>query len=345
MRRFLFFAVLAGAIGGGVWFQRNFEVHGLDQVTVTRRGAAVAAEVQQTTSVPVANHAGGTVRIASFNIQVFGESKLAKPQVMQILAQVVRRFDVVAIQEVRATTQDVMPRFLQLINAEGGSYDFVIGPRLGRTSSKEQYAFIYNRASIELVPGSVYTVDDPDDRLHREPLVAGFTVRGPPPAQAFTFTLIDIHTDPDEVASEMNALDDVFRRARRWPARGRHHPAGRLEYRRRSSRRAGANALSDRGDLENSLEHPRQQAVRQYHLRSPGHDRIHRPGGRAEPDAPNTNFRCRTRSRSRITFPCGPSSASTKGANAAAPWPVRQAKSAAAKLSRDHCEIVNAPLP
>ncbi len=107
-----------------------------------------------------------------------------------------------------------MPRFLQLINAEGGSYDFVIGPRLGRTSSKEQYAFIYNRASIELVPGSVYTVDDPDDRLHREPMVAGFTVRGPPPAQAFTFTLIDIHTDPDEVASEMNALDDVFRAVR-----------------------------------------------------------------------------------------------------------------------------------
>ena len=157
---------------------------------------------------------GGTIRIASFNIQVFGESKLAKPEVMRVLAEVVRRFDVVAIQEIRATTQDVMPRFLQLINAEGASYDFVIGPRLGRTSSKEQYAFIYNRASVELAPGSVYTVDDPDDRLHREPLVAGFGVRGPPPAQAFTFTLIDIHTDPDEVAQEVNALDDVYRAVR-----------------------------------------------------------------------------------------------------------------------------------
>ncbi|HVU90250.1 MAG TPA: endonuclease/exonuclease/phosphatase family protein [Pirellulales bacterium] len=217
-RKFSFFVVLAGAIAGGVWFQRNFEVHGLDQVTITRRGAAAAtAEVQQTSTVPVTtstNGAGGTIRVASFNIQVFGESKLAKPQVMPILAQVIRRFDVVAIQEVRATTQDVMPRFLQMINAEGASYDFVVGPRLGRTSSKEQYAFIFNRATIEMVPGSMYTVDDPDDRLHREPLVAGFTVRGPPPAQAFTFTLIDIHTDPDEVASEMNALDDVYRAVR-----------------------------------------------------------------------------------------------------------------------------------
>jgi deoxyribonuclease-1-like protein len=101
-----------------------------------------------------------------------------------------------------------------MINADGASYDFVIGPRLGRTSSKEQYAFVFNRASIELVPGSVYTVDDPDDRLHREPLVAGFSVRGPPSAQAFTFTLVDVHTDPDEVAKELAALDDVYRAVR-----------------------------------------------------------------------------------------------------------------------------------
>jgi deoxyribonuclease-1-like protein len=230
VRRFSLFAILAGAIAGGVWFQRNFEVHGLDQVTITRRGAAATVATaepgaipatetaivppQSNVPVPVAAATGGTIRIASFNIQVFGESKLAKPKVMQILAQVIRRFDVVAIQEVRATTQDVLPRFVQQINAEGASYNFVLGPRLGRTSSKEQYAILYNQATIQLVPGSMYTIDDPDDRLHREPMVAGFTVRGPPPAQAFTFTLIDIHTDPDEVASEMNALDDVYRAVR-----------------------------------------------------------------------------------------------------------------------------------
>lgn len=216
-RKLISYVMLAGLVAGGVWFQKNFEVHGLDKVYVTRRGAPLEAPVQQTSDVvpmpapPGGAAGGGTIRIASFNIQVFGESKLAKPNVMRVLADVIRHFDVVAVQEVRATTQDVLPRFLQMINAGGASYDYVLGPRLGRTSSKEQYAFIFNRATIELVPGSMYTVDDPDDRLHREPMVAGFTVRGPPPAQAFTFTLIDIHTDPDEVKSEMNALDDVFR--------------------------------------------------------------------------------------------------------------------------------------
>jgi len=201
-------------VGGGVWFFRNYEVQGLDQLRVTPRDAATAQVVPNTVDAPPVERTGATIRIASFNIQVFGESKLAKPAVMEVLADTIRRFDVVAVQEVRAMTQDVLPRFLAMINSKGGSYDFVLGPRLGRTSSKEQYAFIYNRASIELQAGSVYTVEDPDDLLHREPLVAGFTVRGPSPAQAFTFTLINIHTDPDEVKQEMNALDDVYRAVR-----------------------------------------------------------------------------------------------------------------------------------
>src|SRR5262245_25440412 len=84
---------------------------------------------------------GDSIKIASFNIQVFGASKLKKPQVMDVLARVARRFDVVAIQEVRSTDDRIVPTFVGMINADGSHYDFVVGPRLGRTNSKEQYAF------------------------------------------------------------------------------------------------------------------------------------------------------------------------------------------------------------
>jgi endonuclease/exonuclease/phosphatase family metal-dependent hydrolase len=156
---------------------------------------------------------GETIRIASFNIQAFGHAKLEKPQVMEKLVNIVRRFDVVAIQEVRSQQQDVLPRFVDLINGPGGAqqYDFVISQRLGRTNSKEQYAFVFDARRIEIDRRYAYTVADPGDRLHREPFVAAFRVRGPPPDQAFTFTLINIHTDPDEVDQELNALDDVYR--------------------------------------------------------------------------------------------------------------------------------------
>jgi endonuclease/exonuclease/phosphatase family metal-dependent hydrolase len=159
---------------------------------------------------PVASPLNQTIKIATFNIQVFGTSKLQKTPVMQVLAEVVRRFDLVAIQEVRSTDDTVVPQFLSLINATGARYEFVIGPRLGRTNSKEQYAILFDSSRIEVDPSSVYTVPDPQDLLHREPLVARFRPRAVPPNQAFTFSLVDIHTDPDETTAELNALADVF---------------------------------------------------------------------------------------------------------------------------------------
>ena len=148
--------------------------------------------------------------IGSFNIQVFGEKKIANPQVMDVLAKLVRQFDVLAIQEVRAKSSDVMPQFLALINSQGAKYDFVIGPRLGRTTSKEQYAVIYDTERVSIDSNTVYTMNDPYDRLHREPLVTRFQARGRPDAN-FSFTLVNIHTDPDETKAELDSLDDVFR--------------------------------------------------------------------------------------------------------------------------------------
>jgi hypothetical protein len=70
---------------------------------------------------------------------------------------------------------------------------------------------VFDTASIEVDRTALYTVSDPDDRLHREPLVGWFRVRGPAPEQAFTFSLVNIHTDPDETRQELDALADVFR--------------------------------------------------------------------------------------------------------------------------------------
>jgi endonuclease/exonuclease/phosphatase family metal-dependent hydrolase len=152
-----------------------------------------------------------TIRIASFNIQVFGENKLNKPGVMNVIVEVVRDHAIVAIQEVRCESQSLLPLFVQMLNAQGRKYDYAIGPRLGRTSSKEQYAFVFDTQQVEMDRRYVYTVHDRGDRLHREPFVAKFRARGPPPEEAFTFTLVNVHTDPDEVAQELDALESVLR--------------------------------------------------------------------------------------------------------------------------------------
>jgi endonuclease/exonuclease/phosphatase family metal-dependent hydrolase len=216
----LLLLVLGGFGYGGWYFHQHFEIEGLDGLVVRRKEGGETVFTSPFGGGPTQGNLppvvrdDKSIRIASFNIQDFGESKAAKPQVMQVLAEVVRRFDVIAIQEIRTKNPDLLPRFLQLVNSAGRKYDYVIGQRLGRTTSKEQYAYIFDTASIEIDRTAMYTVADPDDLLHRPPLVAAFRVRGAPVEDAFTFTLINIHTDPDETDTELNFLDDVYRAVR-----------------------------------------------------------------------------------------------------------------------------------
>lgn len=194
------------AVGGYV-FNQHFELDGVSGIQVKPRSDKSATAVSDV--VPA--RATDTIRICTFNIQVFGQSKLEKPEAMNVLVEVARQFDVIAIQEIRSEAQDVMPRFVQMINATGRRYDYVIGPRLGRTVSKEQYAYLFDTETIQTDRSALYTLADPDDLLHREPLVGWFRTRGPPADQAFTFSLVNIHTDPDEVDLELNVLDDAYR--------------------------------------------------------------------------------------------------------------------------------------
>jgi endonuclease/exonuclease/phosphatase family metal-dependent hydrolase len=200
----LAFAVLAALVGWAV--MQNGGLKNLPDL-----GGILSAPPLATSTSPPPPRQSDTIRIASWNIQVFGESKLQNAAAMDVIVRVLRNFDVIAIQEVRAQSQDVLPHLVSLLNSDGRShYDYVIGPRLGRSNSKEQYAFVFDLASIEVDRNQLYTLDDPDDLLHREPLVGWFRARAAPPQQAFTFSLVNVHTDPDEVDRELDVMDDVF---------------------------------------------------------------------------------------------------------------------------------------
>jgi endonuclease/exonuclease/phosphatase family metal-dependent hydrolase len=135
---------------------------------------------------------------------------MAKREVVEVLARVARKFDIVAIQEVRAKSDEIIPSFVRAVNADGSQYHYVIGPREGRTVSKEQYAFVYDTRRIEVDASSLGVVPNPSGALHRPPMHVRFRTRIQPAEMAFTFWLVDIHTDPDEVPSELQALSTVF---------------------------------------------------------------------------------------------------------------------------------------
>ena len=157
-----------------------------------------------------------TILIASFNIQAFGKKKMEEPWVIEHIVTILRQFDVVAIQEVRAEDQTTVPRLIKMINANGARYDYLLGPRLGRSVSKEQYAFIYDTARVVSSPDAVYTIEDNADLLHREPLVARFVTRVPQSVRPFSFSLVNMHTDPDEVKTEIPVMHTVLKGIREF---------------------------------------------------------------------------------------------------------------------------------
>ena len=85
---------------------------------------------------------------------------------------------------------------------------------MGREPVRQYSAFLFDRATIEVDRATVATVVDPAHKFRRPPLVASFRVRGPDPSVAFTFTLINVHTDAEQAAEELDALADVFRAVR-----------------------------------------------------------------------------------------------------------------------------------
>jgi endonuclease/exonuclease/phosphatase family metal-dependent hydrolase len=140
--------------------------------------------------------------IASFNIQTFGTTKASNAEVMGILADIISRHDIVAIQEIRDSSGEAIEDLEAKVDALGEDYEYIIGPRVGRSVYyKEQYAFMYRTAI--LAPGDSFTFDDSaNDVFEREPYIARFeTMDG-----GFDFVLINIHTDPDFATQEIGSL-------------------------------------------------------------------------------------------------------------------------------------------
>lgn len=156
---------------------------------------------------------GGTIfaenqiTIASFNLRVFGTTKAEKPAVMQEIASIIRNFDIVAVQEIRDKSGTAVNELLVAINKDNLiHYEMLLGPRLGRTSSKEQYAFYYRTSTI-IPTGTTETWKDASDQFEREPFIAMFKVA----EGTFDFVLVNIHTKPEDATNEIRLLPNVMK--------------------------------------------------------------------------------------------------------------------------------------
>lgn len=150
------------------------------------------------------------IRIATLPLSTLSPSTLGVPQMMDVLVDFMRRFDMIAVQNLRTVDDSTLPTFVSMVNAQGARYAYLLGPPVGRSSSPAQYAFLFDSDRLEVDMGSVYTVPVPPELMDRQPLVARFRVRKVPVEHAFTFTLVNVQVQADRMAVELNTLADVF---------------------------------------------------------------------------------------------------------------------------------------
>ncbi|MEM9942252.1 MAG: endonuclease/exonuclease/phosphatase family protein [Planctomycetota bacterium] len=155
--------------------------------------------------------------MGSFNIQYFGETKMSRPQVVNILVDIVRRFDIIAIQELRGD-DSIMYEFLNQLNADGSQFRATVSEPQGyyvngRLSNyREKAAYIYDASKLELVRSS-YIAPNPNSAMQRAPFIGHFRCTNYPPEVAFSFVMANVHTTPDPaitLKTELEAFRDVI---------------------------------------------------------------------------------------------------------------------------------------
>jgi len=150
---------------------------------------------------------GRPLKIGAFNIQIFGDTKYKRKDVVDVLLKIMVRYDLLLVMEIRDSNGDSFPKLIKDLNALNSKvgFEFVISERMGDGASKEQYAFVYRSNIFTAV--SEFTYKDPQNVYQRPPFAVLFQTDC---AVVENFVLAGIHTSPSEAAEEIAHLNDVY---------------------------------------------------------------------------------------------------------------------------------------
>ncbi|XP_068109840.1 deoxyribonuclease gamma isoform X3 [Hyperolius riggenbachi] len=123
-----------------------------------------------------------SLRICSFNVQILGEAKCAKPEVTLVLQKIISRCDIMLLMEIRDNKDKAIHFLMSNINRK----DVVA------VNNSYQYT--------DQQPGDM-------DVFSREPFIVWFTALN---TDVKDFVIIPQHTDPDDAVREIDELYDVF---------------------------------------------------------------------------------------------------------------------------------------
>ncbi|KAB0403261.1 hypothetical protein E2I00_015731 [Balaenoptera physalus] len=152
-----------------------------------------------------------SLRIAAFNIRTFGETKMSNATLSNYIVQILSRYDIALVQEVRDNHLTAVGRLLDKLNQDDpNTYHYVVSEPLGRNSYKERYLFLFRPDQVSVLDS--YQYDDGcepcgNDSFSREPAVVKFSS---PFTQIKEFAIVPLHAAPSDAVAEINSLYDVY---------------------------------------------------------------------------------------------------------------------------------------
>ena len=162
-------------------------------------------------------------RVASFNIRIFGDTKMSNDTVVTELVDIFQRYDMVAVQEIKDIDQEVPYLFLDELNNFNNisntsnltEWELVLSERSGMQeddkNSQEQYAFYYRPTVFAPIDNGTLYDDSGNDSFQREPFLAKFVLLDTSGNTSGTdIVFVNIHTKPTLAVEEMSALHDVI---------------------------------------------------------------------------------------------------------------------------------------
>jgi endonuclease/exonuclease/phosphatase family metal-dependent hydrolase len=138
-----------------------------------------------------------TVKIANWNLQIFGQSKASNINLMQTYISIIEKYDIVFVQEIRDKSETAFSQLCLMLQ----NYSCVTSSRAGRTNNKEQYGVIYKN-EIGIISFEDFNPDK-KDRWERPPIKIKFNISN------YELIVYNIHTKPEDVKRELNYLENV----------------------------------------------------------------------------------------------------------------------------------------
>ncbi|KAM8759266.1 deoxyribonuclease gamma [Rhynchonycteris naso] len=151
------------------------------------------------------------IRICSFNVRSFGETKKENQNVMDVIVKVIKRCDIILLMEIKDSYNVICPMLMERLNGNSRvkTYDYVISSRLGRKTYKEQYAFLYKKKLVSVKESYLYHDHQAGDTdaFSRKPFVVWFQS---PYTVVKDFVIIPLHSTPETSIKEIDELVDVY---------------------------------------------------------------------------------------------------------------------------------------